>query len=232
MPNLRRGRDASSAALCIGRVGVLRRDDRDMLPFEVDFGGGALDFGMGEIAPAPDSTALQELPVAFSTAPPAQLGAAAALGGANLIGVLYLGSLLASTSAYPLAALGSSAPLIATLRRLYAPLAIYATGFLAIPAVRAWRTRRRNRRISARNEIRTAWGRALSSRPVGSLKRKLAAARTMRSDLKQLRSQDASFSSAKSIGEQRDPASDASFDEFDQRLAERMRLEEGSREDE
>ena len=74
--------------------------------------------------------------MAFSTAPPAQLGAAAALGGANLIGVLYLGSLLASTSAYPLAALGSSAPLIATLRRLYAPLAIYATGFLAIPAGR------------------------------------------------------------------------------------------------
>ena len=105
--------------------------------------------------------ALRELPQPFSTAPPTQLALAGVLGAANLGAVLYLGGLLGRVAGVPASALGSAGPLVMLLRRLYLPLVAYATGFVAVPAVRAGVVRRRNRRIDERNARRSEWGRAL-----------------------------------------------------------------------
>lgn len=82
------------------------------------------------------------------------------LGAANLLGVLYLGGMLASG----VRVYGSAAGLLVALRRIYPALLAYGAGFIVLPAVRAVRVRRQNREIEARNALRAAWGRLLSSR--------------------------------------------------------------------
>ena len=146
-----------------------------------------------------------------------------------------LGRLLSSVAGYPAAALGSSGPLIASLRRI-GPLLAYASAFIAVPSVRALLNRRRNRRIEQRNALRASWGEAVadatSSSPTGGggglrarLKRKLEAARKLRPRLRRLSAGDASagmgFSTSRGI-EERDVkggnlAGDG-FDDFDARL--------------
>ena len=113
--------------------------------------------------------------------------------------VIYLGGLLSSVAGVPATALGSSGPLIATLRRLYPPLIAYATGFVTVPAVRATLNRRKNRKIEQRNAVRRAWGRVVADREAvndGSeartglrarLKRKLKSAAALRTRLRRMR---------------------------------------------
>ena len=164
IPRRRRPADEADASRLIGRSGTVQADDRDGLPFKVIVDGTTEQGGffmLEELVPAaPASQALQELPESFSVAPPAQLTMAGLLGAANLVGVLYLGGLLSSSARY----YGSAAALVATLRRLYPALLAYGVGFVALPAARSVRVRRRNRRIEARNALRAAWGRAASSR--------------------------------------------------------------------
>ena len=245
-----RRRDDRAAATYTGQSGVVVSDDRDGLPFGVAFDGSgraAAFYALDEVLPFgadADGLALQELPQRFSTAPPAQLALAGGLGAANLFAVLYLGRMLAAVAGYPVAALGSSGPLIGALRKLYVPLLTYATGFIAVPAVRAVVNKRRNRAIEARNAMRSAWGRALAeappasspslSSPTGSvappasgggglrarLRRKLAAAKALRPRLRRLErgGADAVYSTSRDIAESRGsspPATSLPGDGFD-----------------
>lgn len=249
----RRPEDAAIAQRYVGMEGTLVRDDRDGMPFGVCFDSAALRLAAdrGEGMPQPtmyfvteellprgsdaSGMSLVELPQRFSTAPTSQLVLAGTLGAANLAGVLYLGAMLSSVAGYPAAALGSSGPLIASLRRIYGPLLAYASAFIAVPSVRALLNRRRNRRIEQRNALRASWGEAVadatSSSPTGGgglrarLKRKLEAARKLRPRLRRLSAGDASagmgFSTSRGI-EERDVkggnlAGDG-FDDFDARL--------------
>ena len=94
--------------------------------FQVKLEGGEdIYFALGELAPAPEPF-LNELPRPFSTAPTSQLVAAGGLGAANLAGVIYLGALL--QSARTVGGTASSVALLATLRRLYPGLLVYAVG--------------------------------------------------------------------------------------------------------
>jgi len=117
-------------------------------------GSGGTDGGL-------DAISLLELPQPFSTAPPSQLAFAGLLGAANLAGVLYIGRLLSSVAGVPTAYLGSAGPMIGLLRRIYAPLLAYATGFVALPAIRAVRNRRLNAAIDERNGRRADWSAAI-----------------------------------------------------------------------
>jgi len=246
--------DGAVAAMYTGMHGVVVTDDRDYLPFGVAFGSVAPSgdgtskadafFMLDEILPvgslagaAGGGCALVELPQRFSTAPPGQLAAAGGLAALNLGAVIYLGGLLSSVAGVPATALGSSGPLIATLRRLYPPLIAYATGFVTVPAVRATLNRRKNRKIEQRNAVRRAWGRVVADREAvndGSeartglrarLKRKLKSAAALRTRLRRMRpgDRDALYSSAQGVGEQAgdDPTRlpGSAFDEFDARLA-------------
>jgi hypothetical protein len=244
--------DVSQAAgRFVGMVGTVVSDDRDGLPFGVTFDTAAGErrrpnayFALDELVPVgtgADGLSLRELPQRFSTAPPAQLALAGLLGAANLGAVLYLGNLLGRIAGVPAAAFGSSGPLVLLLRRAYLPLLAYASGFVAVPAVRAAVVRRRNRAIDERNERRRAWGRALFSAPEGTrgrrergsgtegegfrarVARKLQAARALRPRLRRFRrGEDAAYSTANDLADA--AASGASLagdslDEFDRRLA-------------
>ena len=127
----------------------------------VPVGGVRLEGGV-DVGADGGPLALAELPQPFSTAPTSQLVMAGTLGAANLAGVLYVGRLLASVSGVPTAYMGSAGPMIGLLRRIYVPLLAYATGFVAVPAVRAVRRRRTNAQIAARNRRRVDWARAVS----------------------------------------------------------------------
>ena len=262
----RRLDDQRAAERFVGMEGVLVRDDRDGLPFGVCFDGIALQqaaaaaasaasgasqlpgptayFTADELLPRgcdPSGTSLAELPQPFSTAPASQLALAGALGAANLAGVLYLGGMLASVAGYPAAALGSSGPMIASLRRIYPALLAYASAFVGVPAVRYVTNRRKNKGIAQRNALRANWGEAVTdaSSPRGGgggrdglrarLRRKLDAARQLRPRLRQLR-QGEGFSTARSLDENKgvggfgsgsspgDTLAGDGFDDFDARL--------------
>ena len=202
-------------------------------------------FALDELLPrGTDATgvSLVELPQRFSTAPTSQLALAGTLGAANLAAVLYLGGMLSSVAGIPVAAMGSSGPLILMLRRLYGPLLVYASGFVAVPAVRAVVNKRRNRAINERNAVRGKWGRAVAGATASAaarqpsaqsggglrarLKRKLEAARKLRPRLRRMRTDDDStFSTASGITEDvlstlgGGSISGDGFDDFDKRLA-------------
>jgi hypothetical protein len=112
-----------------------------------------------------------------------------------------------------------------------------------VPAVRAVRTRRKNRAIDERNARRAEWADAVGGMDSlspdasperrglrASLARKVKAARSLAPSLRRFRqSQDAAFSTAKSLDEQpgkQPPAGESGlvgdgFDDFDRRLGER-----------
>lgn len=237
-----RRRDDRTAARFIGLEGTVMSDDRDGLPFGVGFGSAAQDrpdsfFSLEEILPVgadSDGVSLQELPQRFSTAPPSQLAFAGLLGAANLGAVVYLGALLGRVAGVPAAALGSSGPLVLLLRRAYLPLLAYASGWVAVPAVRASIVRRRNRRIDERNARRAQWGRAIDVDAVARsepsegrglrarLSRKLEAARKLRPTLRRFkRDADATYSTAGDLAAgnaKPESLTGSGFEEFDLRL--------------
>ena len=97
-----------AASRFIGMEGLLVTDDRDGLPFGVQFIPGETRAGafysLEELLPvgaAEGGLALEELPVRFSTAPTGQLVSAGLLGAANLGAVLYLGGMLSRLAGVP-----------------------------------------------------------------------------------------------------------------------------------
>ena len=230
-----------AASRFIGMEGLLVTDDRDGLPFGVQFVPGETRAGafysLEELLPvgaAEGGLALEELPERFSTAPTGQLVSAGLLGAANLGAVLYLGGMLSRLAGVPATALGSAGPLVALLRRTYLPLLVYASGFVGVPAVRAAIVRRKNRKIEERNERRGAWGRVVKDagsnmrRPEGGLRsrlaRKLEAAKKLRPRLRRFREgQDAAYSTAADLADASAKGAElagSGLDDFDRRLFE------------
>ncbi|KAK9822249.1 hypothetical protein WJX81_006259 [Elliptochloris bilobata] len=148
----------------------------------------------------------------FSRAGEGQRAGAALLGGANLAGVAYLGSLLGSPgAAYALARNG-----LGFMLGLFPALQAYAAAFFAIPGLRWLLNARRNAKIEARNEARLAALAQLRA-PDARLRRKLAnaarqAQRVVISD------KDIVYSSDKELAAQ--PA-DLEAADFERRLRER-----------
>jgi len=138
---------------------------------------------------------LHEAEAPFSSAPHGVLLAAAALGLANLAGVLALGLRLSSAGHGNLVGGGVGSGVGVVGRALAAgrcwPLAAYALAFNALPLGRDFCRRRANRHVRRRNAVRSAWARRLADASGGasstgspsfeaaSLARKLGAARAV-----------------------------------------------------
>jgi hypothetical protein len=101
---------------------------------------------------------LQELPRKFSNASAGQLIGAIALGSANLIAALALGSLLQENQAlvYELGGL------VALVNSIYWVLLGYGSAFLGIPLVRYFWVQRQNSKIAHRNQEREQRAEALA----------------------------------------------------------------------
>lgn len=97
----------------------------------------------------PVSAYLKEFPYRFSQAGTGQIILATGLGVLNFVGALALGSLLADGTAA--AELGG---LVAFVQSIFWVLLGYGTAFLAIPLIRFFWNKWRNRSISARNDQR------------------------------------------------------------------------------
>lgn len=93
--------------------------------------------------------ALQELPRQFSFASSGQIIGAIALGSANLIAALALGSLLQDP-----ALVASAGELVIFVNSIYWLLLAYGTAFLGIPIVRYFGVQWQNGRIARRNQAR------------------------------------------------------------------------------
>lgn len=138
---------------------------------------------------------LKEKPQKFSEASSGQLTGAIALGGFNFVGAIFLGVLLQDQAV--VAEIGG---FIAFVNAIYGVLLAYGTGFLAIPAVRYFWTKRRNRKIESRNEDRQE--RAVALNAAGpEVEEKIAfaqqfAAQTVVSD------RDLAYTTAKDLTEQ------------------------------
>ncbi|CAM9573727.1 unnamed protein product [Phaeothamnion confervicola] len=179
------------------------------------FGGGsAAIYGNtrgGDAALAKVDPWLEEQERPFSDASPGQQAAAAALGGLNLFGALWLRGLLAS----PAAALGLPG-WYGAVQAFFPLLLIYAVAYNAVPLARYVLLQRSNSEVRERNQLREMWRRAVESGG-GGLARKLTAARRRASEVRVLGSDDVIYSSGKSLAEQE--AQDPRLEEFDKRLS-------------
>jgi hypothetical protein len=101
---------------------------------------------------------LKEVPRKFSEASGGQLAGAIGLGVFNFVGAIFLGVLLQDQGL--VAEIGG---FIVFVNAIYGVLLAYGTGFLAIPAVRYFWTKRRNRNIESRNEERRDRAAALNA---------------------------------------------------------------------
>ncbi|KAA8498055.1 Uncharacterized protein FVE85_5640 [Porphyridium purpureum] len=123
---------------------------------------------------------LEERPTQFSLATAGQKFAAGALGIANFLGILKLGSLLADPRVLASPSLREYLPFI---QGLYPLLGLYALIFVCVPAIRYFLLGRKNSAVEARNEWRRQ-GRELlqfalegSGTDVGDLRAKLRSAK-------------------------------------------------------
>lgn len=135
------------------------------------------------------------------------------LGAVNLGGALYLGNVLRTFAA---AGATSLPGVLGLSSALYGPLLTYAIGFNLIPALRSAWNKEKNREIRERNSAREKWA-GVVNRAVGPLYEKMLSARRYRSNLKVLREEDVSFTTAKSVVEQ---GQRQQMDDFDARLRE------------
>lgn len=92
---------------------------------------------------------LQELPRKFSNASSGQIMGAIALGSANFIGALALGSMLQDQ-----ALVASAGELVIFVNSIYLLLLGYGSAFLGIPLVRYFWVQRQNNKITRRNQER------------------------------------------------------------------------------
>lgn len=163
----------------------------------------------------PVAAYLKEIPQKFSEASGGQIAGALGLGIFNFVGALFLGVLLQDQTI--VAELGG---FIAFVDAIYVVLLGYGSGFLAIPAVRYFWTKRKNGKIERRNGQRQQ--RAMALNAAGpELDEKIAFAQQFAAQTV-IDQSDLAYTTAKDLTEQ----------EFEQREkldAEwRKRLEEGS----
>ncbi|MGF1512295.1 MAG: hypothetical protein ACFB5Z_01165 [Elainellaceae cyanobacterium] len=111
---------------------------------------------------------LQELPWRFSEASSGQLMLAGGLGVFNIVGALYLGSLLQRIALDP----ALQAGFLGFVSSIYGLLLLYAVGFVTVPLVRYLWIRWRNTRVEVRNQQRRSHVARLR-RSVPELQRKL-----------------------------------------------------------
>lgn len=114
----------------------------------------------------------EERPWKFSEAEPGQQTASIALGAANLVGVLFLSSLV--RDAQVVRSLGNG--LVSFMANTLPFFQAYAVSFFAIPAFRWFNLQRKNSKIEARNSARLQRALALS-KASAPLRRKLSNAR-------------------------------------------------------
>ncbi|EIE26497.1 hypothetical protein COCSUDRAFT_46111 [Coccomyxa subellipsoidea C-169] len=146
----------------------------------------------------------------FTNASEGQRLGAIALGVANCVGVLYLGSLLAQPGVSQMLAQSS----LGFMNNLFPFLQAYAASFFAIPAVRWFFNRRRNNAIEARNQARLD---ALGKLSSPSLRAKIAAAGKL-AERVVIQDRDLIYSSDRDLAAQQ---TDTEGRYFDERLRER-----------
>lgn len=203
LPALTRFGGAPEVDACSGEI-VYRFE-----ALESTAGGFAAVQDVLAAAPRGFSTAMaEEEPYEFSLATQAQRTMAAALGVFNFVGVVVLGRLCVDP-----AIVANKANLVASITTLLPGLQLYAVAFFAIPAARWVIVSRRNAAIEARNSSRLEASRDVA-RPGKLLKDKLDAAKRAATGRRVVTSEDAVFSSAKSVA-------DFEADEFERRLNER-----------
>ena len=140
----------------------------------------------------PVAAYLREMVWRFSHASSGQIMLAAGLGAVNLVGALFLGSLLAKS------AIGSG--LLSLVATIYPMLLIYGVGFLTIPLIRYFWIQWKNSSIEARNQERQQRAMLLNE-PDANLLQKLAYAREFAAE-KVLNGEDLAYSTETELTEQ------------------------------
>ncbi|CAN0237810.1 unnamed protein product [Pylaiella littoralis] len=165
--------------------------------------------GRGVVIPEP----LEEAPRQFSVAAQWKKVAAGVLGVVNLGGAVYLQGLLSGP-----AFAGVTLPGYYGFVQGAMPfLLTYAVALNAIPLVRWLVNKRTNAKIEGRNFLRRKWAEAgRSGGP--AVKRKLKAAKTMTTDMKVIKAEDADYTTAKPLSDQNTNQDDDLLDDFDARL--------------
>ncbi len=140
----------------------------------------------------PVAAYLREMLWRFSHASSGQIMLAAGLGAVNLVGALFLGSLLAKS------AIGSG--LLSLVATIYPMLLIYGLGFLTIPLIRYFWIQWKNSSIEARNQERQQRAMLLNE-PDANLLQKLAYAREFAAE-NVLKGEDLAYSTETALTEQ------------------------------
>ncbi len=154
---------------------------------------------------------LQELPRRFSEASSGQLMLAGGLGVFNIVGALYLGSLLQQVT-FDLAQAG----FVGFVSSIYGLLLLYAVGFVTVPLVRYLWVRWRNTRIEARNRQRLSLVERLK-RPAAELQRKMAYAQQFAAQTV-ISAEDLAYTTETGLTEQEIAQSDKIDEEWRRRL--------------
>lgn len=168
-----------------------------------------------ELALLDDPSVLQEREWKFSLASDFNKVLAGGLGVVNLGGALYLGNLLGQYAAY-----GVRLPEgFGVVQGLYPFLLVYAVLFNIIPLARNFWIQRENAKIRARNEKRRKFQRALeASLQSGTVGTKIAAARKLKSQLKQLDQEKIVYDTRQTADDLQQEKQQDLLDDFDQRL--------------
>lgn len=140
----------------------------------------------------PVAAYLREMVWRFSQASSGQIMLAGGLGAVNLVGALFLGSLLTKS------AIGSG--LLSLVATIYPLLLIYGVGFLTIPLIRYFWMKWKNGSIEARNEERQQRA-MLLNQPDANLLQKLAYAREFAGE-NVLSGEDLAYSTETALTEQ------------------------------
>lgn len=138
---------------------------------------------------------LKELPQKFSEASTGQIAGAIGLGTFNFVAAIFLGVLLQDQAV--VAEIGG---FVAFVNGIYWLLLGYGTAFLAIPAVRYFWIKRKNRQIASRNEKRQERAIALNAAPP-EIQEKIAFAQQFAAQTV-INERDLAYTTAKELTEQ------------------------------
>jgi hypothetical protein len=182
---------------------ILERNLPPMTPEEEE------ELGLG------DPSMLQEREYKFSLAPDSNRFLAGGLGALNLGGALYLGNMLSTYAMY-----GVRLPsYFGAVQASYPFLLAYAVLFNVIPLARNFWIKAENEKIRERNKRRREWKAALAA-GMGSLSRKLKAAKSMRTKVEQIGASpdDIVFDTRQSMTENQEKRQRAALNDFDKLL--------------
>jgi len=156
---------------------------------------------------------LQEQTNKFSVAGSFKLIGAGILGAANLIGVLYLGTLFSQVGAAQLPGIVGFA------QKFYGVLVAYAVAFNAFPAWRYFSLQNKNADIETRNRSRGKYAEALMSAS-SILQEKLNSASKYRKSVKIIDKSEITYSTDQDIADQKEASKQSGDDlaDFDKRL--------------